>query len=95
MGSGYFNADFEKELLGQQKGENKEFEIHFPEDYGNALLAGKTIQYRVTLKEIKERILPELNDEFAQSSAGGVIQSLEDLKEKIREDLEQDGKTAG
>jgi len=88
VGSGYFNADFEKELLGQQKGETKEFEIQFPETHGNALLAGKRIKYRVTLKEIKERNLPDLNDEFAKSLQEGLFNSLEDLKAKIREDLE-------
>ena len=88
VGSGYFNADFEKELLGQQKGETREFEIQFPETHGNALLAGKLIKYRVTLKEIKERILPELNDEFAKGLQEGLFSSLEDLKAKIREDLE-------
>jgi trigger factor len=88
VGSGYFNADFEKELLGQIKGETKEFEIQFPETHGNALLAGKRIKYRVTLKEIKERNLPVLNDEFAKSLQEGLFASLEDLTAKIREDLE-------
>ena len=88
VGSGYFNADFEKELLGQKKGESREFEIQFPENHGNALLAGKRIKYKVTLKEIKERILPELNDEFAKSLQEGLFTSLEDLRAKIREDLE-------
>ena len=88
VGSGYFNADFEKELLGQKKGDTKEFEIQFPETHGNALLAGKRIKYRVTLREIKERILPELNDEFAKNLQEGLFASLEDLKAKIREDLE-------
>ena len=89
MGSGYFNVDFEKELLGQKKGDTKEFEIQFPETHGNALLAGKRIKYRVTLKEIKERILPELNDEFVKSLQEGLFTSLEELKAKIREDLEK------
>lgn len=88
VGSGYFNADFEKELPGLKKGETKEFEIQFPETHGNALLAGKMIKYRVTLKEIKERILPELNDEFAKGLQEGLFDSLEDLKAKLREDLE-------
>ena len=87
VGGGYFNADFEKELLGQKKGETREFEIQFPETHGNALLAGKRIKYKVTLNEIKERILPELNDEFAKGLQEGLFTSLEDLKAKIREDL--------
>jgi trigger factor len=88
VGSGYFNADFENELLGQKKGDTKEFEIQFPETHGNALLAGKKIKYQVTLKDIKERILPELNDEFAKGLQEGLFNSLEELKAKVREDLE-------
>jgi trigger factor len=88
VGSGYFNADFENELLGQKKGDTKEFEIQFPETHGNALLAGKKIKYQVTLKDVKERILPELNDEFAKGLQEGLFTSLEELKAKVREDLE-------
>ncbi len=88
VGSGYFNADFENELLGQKKGDTKEFEIQFPETHGNALLAGKRIKYQVTLKDVKERILPELNDEFAKGLQEGLFNSLEELKAKVREDLE-------
>jgi trigger factor len=87
VGSGYFNTDFEKELLGLKKGDTREFEIQFPETHGNALLAGKRIKYSVILKEIKERILPELDDEFAKGLQEGFFASLEDLKAKIREDL--------
>jgi len=89
VGSGYFNAEFEKELEGINKGETKEFDIDFPEDYGNKSLAGKKVHYHVTLKEIKERNLPELNDSFAQT-LGGDFSSLEDLRKKIRENLEQE-----
>jgi trigger factor len=89
VGAGYFNAEFEKELEGTKKGEEKEFEIDFPEDYGNKSLAGKKIYYHVTLKEIKKRNLPELNDSFAQN-LGGDFSSLEDLRKKIRENLEQE-----
>jgi trigger factor len=89
VGAGYFNAEFEKELEGTKKGEVKEFEIDFPEDYGNKSLAGEKVHYHVTLKEIKERNLPELNDSFAQD-LGGDFSSLEDLRKKIRENLEQE-----
>ncbi len=89
VGAGYFNAEFEKELEGITKGEEKEFEIDFPADYGNKSLAGKKVLYQVILKEIKKRNLPELNDSFAQS-LGGNFSSLEDLRKKIRENLEQE-----
>ena len=88
VGAGRFNPEFEKELPGLKKAETKDFEIRFPEDYGNPALAGKTVKYQVTLQEIKTRILPELNDQFAQGLPGG-IDSLDELKTKIREDLER------
>ena len=89
VGAGRFNPEFEKELTGMQKGEEKEFEISFPEGYGNQELAGKTVQYRVVLQDIKEKNLPELNDEFAKGLQGGNFVSLEDLRQKIHEDLER------
>lgn len=87
VGAGFFSPEFEKELAGIQKGENKEFDIDFPEDYGNTALAGKKVHYLVTLKEIKERHLPELDDSFAQS-LGKEFSSLVEVRKKIREDLE-------
>ncbi len=89
VGAGYFNAAFEKELEGMGKEEEKEFDIDFPEDYGNPSLAGKKVHYQVKLQEIKTRNLPDLNDSFAQS-LGKDIASLEDLRKKIRSDLEQE-----
>lgn len=87
VGADYFNAEFEKELQGMEKGEEKEFDIDFPQDYGNPSLSGKRVHYRAVLQEIKERRLPELNDSFAQG-LGKDFSSLEDLRKKIREDLE-------
>ncbi|MBA4393288.1 MAG: trigger factor [Desulfobacca sp.] len=89
VGAGYFNGEFEKEIEGMQKGEEKEFDVDFPEDYGNPSLKGKRVHYRAVLQEIKERHLPELNDAFAQG-LGKDFSSLEDLKKKIREDLEKE-----
>jgi trigger factor len=89
IGAGYFNAEFEKALEGMKKGEHKEFEIDFPEDFGNQSLAGKKVHYQVELQEIKTRNLPELNDSFAQN-LGKDFSSLDDLRDKIRNDLEQE-----
>jgi trigger factor len=91
VGAGYFNAEFEKELEELQKGEEKEFDIDFPEEYGNESLKGKRVHYKIVLQEIKERHLPELNDAFAQGLAQN-FSSLEDLKKKIQEDLENEEK---
>jgi trigger factor len=89
IGAGYFNTEFEKALEGMKKGEHKEFEIDFPEDFGNQSLAGKKVHYQVDLQEIKTRNLPELDDSFAQS-IGKDFSSLDDLRKKIRNDLEQE-----
>jgi trigger factor len=91
VGANYFNTQFEKELLGLEPGEGKEFDIAFPEDSENPAIAGKTVHYQVTLQEIKVRNLPDLNDQFAQH-LGKEFQSLEDLKKKIQEDLELEAK---
>jgi trigger factor len=89
VGAGRFNPEFEKELPGLNRGEEKDFEITFPEEYGNTALAGKTLKYHVFLRDIKEKHLPELNDEFVKGLQGGAFTSLEDLRHKIREDLER------
>jgi trigger factor len=89
VGSGFFNPDFENELVGLSREESKAFDIQFPEDFGNPALAGKKIHYEVVLKEMKERNLPPLDDAFAQS-LGKEFASLDDLRKKIREDLERE-----
>jgi trigger factor len=89
VGPGRFNPEFEKELPGMKKEEEKDFEIAFPEEYGNKALAGKTVKYWVFLRDIKEKHLPPLNDEFAQGLQGGTFTSLEDLRNRVREDLER------
>jgi trigger factor len=91
VGANYFNPQFEKELLGLEPGGEREFDLSFPEEAGNPAIAGKTVHYRVALQEIKIRRLPELNDQFAQH-LGKEFQSLDDLKKKIRGDLEAEAR---
>jgi len=93
VGSGYFNEEFETKLLGAEKGVEKEIEVTYPEDALNENVAGKTITYKVTVKEIKKRILPELDDEFAQKF-GPQYKTIDDLRERMRNQLEQDKKEA-
>jgi trigger factor len=71
-------------------GEEKEVEIPFPNDYVNKEMAGKTVFFKVVLKGIKEKVVPEITDEFAKDV--GQYGSLEELKEKIREGLLEVGK---
>jgi len=74
--------DFTENLLGMVPGEEKEFDVHYPDDYAQERLAGKTIRFRVQLKAIRRKELPELNDEFAKDL--GDYLNLEDLKRAIR-----------
>jgi len=76
---------FNEALAGMNPGEEKEVEITYPEDYGQRKLAGKTVRFRMALKVLRRKELPELNDEFARDV--GDYQSLEELKEAARKGL--------
>ena len=73
---------FSEALRGMSPEEEKEFEVTYPEDYGQERLAGKTIKFHMKLKVIRTKELPELNDEFAQDL--GDYPALGDLREAIR-----------
>jgi trigger factor len=77
---------FAEELIGMKKEETKEFKLAFPEDYGRTEFAGKEASFKVTIKEIKQQKLPELDDDLAKQ-INPEYNSLEDLKNKITEDL--------
>jgi len=74
--------EFSDALRGMSPEEEKEFETTYPEDYGQERLAGKTIRFRMKLKTIRTKELPELNDEFAQDL--GDYSTLNDLREAVR-----------
>ena len=86
VGSHRFNSEFENELIGASKGEEREIQVVFPADYGNKYLAGKNATFQVKVEDIKEKVLPELNDEFAKNLGG--FESLEDLRLAVRQELE-------
>ena len=92
VGSGQFIPTFEEKLIGLNPGEEKEIEVSFPEDYGYQKWAGKTILFHVKIKEIKEKILPVLDDEFAKDL--GDYSSLEELKTKLRGEIEKEKELA-
>jgi trigger factor len=79
---------FDEQLLGLEPGATKEFTIHYPQDHPIGELAGTDISYTVTVKAIKRRVLPELDDEFAKDL--GEFDSLDSLRGRVREDLEHD-----
>jgi trigger factor len=86
LGMNALLPEFEDQLAGMQKGETKEVKVAFPEEYSTKELAGKDATFMVTLKEVKRKVLPELNDEFAKDI--GDHKSVDELKTRIREDLE-------
>jgi trigger factor len=86
LGTGSLIPGFEEQLTGMNKGETREIDVNFPADYTSRDLAGKDAKFTVTLKEIKKKALPELNDEFAKDI--GDHKNVDELKARIREDLE-------
>lgn len=86
LGSKSFIEGFEEGIVGMKVGESKTIHLKFPENY-HADLSNKAVDFEVTLKNLRAKVLPELNDEFVQSLSGGTG-SVEDLKKNILKDLE-------
>jgi trigger factor len=86
-----FHKEFNEALKGLKKGETKEFIIEYPIEHPDKRFAGKKVKYVVFLKEIKERVLPEINDDFAKE-IGESFENLNELKKNIRENLEKNRK---
>lgn len=80
--------EFTENLRGASAGDQKTFEVHYPEDFSDQRLAGKTFTYTVNVKSIKQKNLPELNDDFAKEL--GEFATIEELKARIRESLLSD-----
>jgi len=76
---------FSEALRGMSPEEEKEFEVTYPDDYGQEKLAGKTVRFRMKLKMIRTKELPDLNDEFAQDL--GDYTTLDDLREAVRKSI--------
>ena len=87
VGAHKMSADFEEQLVGMKCGEAKEIRITLPEGYRSKEAAGKEGVFQVTLKEIKNKELPELNDEFAQQF--GEYETMDQLRAKMAEYLEK------
>ena len=88
VGSGKMGPEFEDRLVGMKKGEEASHEVDFPEKHPNPILAGKKVNFRITIKDIQERVLAELDDEFAQD-VGKEFTTLEALKTTIREQIQK------
>ena len=87
IGSGAFIPGFEDQLIGAKLNEETEVKVTFPEDYHAENLKGKDALFKVTVKEIKEKELPEVDDEFA--SEVSEFDTLEEYKEDIRKKLSE------
>jgi trigger factor len=86
VGSNEFHPDAEKGLLGRQPGDGFSVEVKFEPNHPNRKLAGKSVDLRIQVQEIKELKLPELDDEFARN-LGADFQDLSGLRQRIREEL--------
>ena len=86
VGAGQVLPEIEQGVVGMMEGEEKTIPIRLPDDYRDADLAGKTIEIRLTAVEIKEKALPELDDEFARAYEDA--DSLDLLRERLRSDVE-------
>ncbi|MBM6935588.1 trigger factor [Enterococcus cecorum] len=86
LGSGSFIPGFEDQLVGAKAGDDVEVKVTFPEDYQAEDLAGQEAIFKVKVHEVKEKELPELDDEFAKD-VDDEVETLDELKAKIREEL--------
>lgn len=96
IGSGAFIPGFEEQLVGAEIGKEVEVKVTFPEDYQAENLQGKEAVFKCTIKEIKEKELPELDDEFASevSEFETMAEYRESVKKNLSEKKEKDAKNA-
>lgn len=87
IGSGSFIPGFEEQLVGMKVGESKDITTTFPENYGNADLAGKETIFKIKVHEIKKKELPELDDEFAKDVSE--FDTLEEYTKSVKERLQK------
>jgi trigger factor len=90
VGGGQTLPEFDKAAVGARRGEAKSVQVRFPDDYPNRDLSGKTADFTITVQEIKQKILPPLDDEFAKEH--GESGSLDELKNRVRGRLKEEYK---
>ena len=78
-------AEFSENLRGARAGEERSFDVHYPTDFSDTRLAGKTTSYTVNIQGVKQKSVPELNDDFAKEL--GDFQTLDDLRQRLREQM--------
>lgn len=90
IGSNTFIPGFEDGVAGMKKGETKDLNLTFPEDYGMEDLAGKEVVFKVTVNEIKTRVVPELDKEFFEDLGMEDINTKEELEAKMKEEIKEE-----
>jgi trigger factor len=85
IGGGETLPSFTENLRGATPGAEREFDVTYPDDYGSARFAGKTIRFRALLKGIRRKELPELNDEFAQDL--GDYRTVDELRDSVKKGI--------
>ena len=86
LGSGQFIPGFEDQLIGAKAGETVTVKVTFPDQYGNADLAGKAAEFEVKVNEVKRE--PELSDEWVKNYDGTTAETIESYRDQIREQLQ-------
>ena len=89
IGSGSFIPGFEEQVVGMATGETKDLEVTFPENYQEATLAGQPVVFKVTVNEIKTKVLPEYNDELVQMLKQEGVTTTEQFEEFLKENLKK------
>ncbi|MCR5746492.1 MAG: trigger factor [Lachnospiraceae bacterium] len=92
LGSGIFIPGFEDGVVGMEKGETKVLNLTFPKDYGKAELAGKAVEFEVTVNSISENVIPEFTDEFVKS-LNTEATTVEEYKEQIKKEMTEQRET--
>ncbi len=94
LGSGSFIPGFEEQLVGVKAGDEKDLNLTFPEDYHAEDLKGAEVVFKVKVNEVKTKVLPELDDDFAADQQIADVETAEDLKKYVRERLAASKKDA-
>lgn len=90
IGSGLFVGNFEEQIIGWRKGESREINVKIPDSYDAAEIAGKEVLFKVALKNIRQKKLPDLDENFIKNFEK--YESLDELKNTIRKSIEEENK---
>ena len=88
LGSHTFIDGFEEGLIGAKKGDVKDLNLKFPDEYHAEELAGKDVVFTVTVNEVKEKTVPELTDDWVKEYTGGELKTADEFRKDVRQKLE-------